>query len=432
MPNQQLIEYIRKAREGGMNDGTIKEGLIGAGWSLEATDEALGVRVVTATRGRAKKIIVVTTVVTFLLIAGGDFAYWHFIYQPIQASKNPTINISTWPSVLPGKDVTGSISIYYPKESAGIIKKVQIALDDMPPITLTPPSYQFDISPADTSIVNHVLYAQGFSEDGTILDSKWDEISVEPAGNLNQILALPCDLTLDKDNLGSTLDIFGIFEEGEFIHLNGLFANNYQRGNVESGIQVRADNPRIVSVYDNYFGNIMESDIGVSGVSGTTNVNVSYDGKSTVVPVSVSQDAVEALQKSVVHPDQGPPDFTDTRKPYEMGIIPPLDHNLVPGSALNLIFDVNNGGKRRDDYIFSVKSSRGWSVLNIPWDEVTVDSSYSSSVGVKTVIPETAFPGDKEVITLTVQSKQDVSLSASSTVEISVHAPSCPNGNNPS
>ncbi|OGD32392.1 hypothetical protein A3C91_05060 [Candidatus Azambacteria bacterium RIFCSPHIGHO2_02_FULL_52_12] len=96
MPNPQLIEYITQSIAQGASEKDIKAALLGAGWKESDVDEGLlavfpgsAKKVVGA---KSKALIVTMSVLAALLLAGGGFAYWYFVYEPKQqtvSSQSP-------------------------------------------------------------------------------------------------------------------------------------------------------------------------------------------------------------------------------------------------------------------------------------------------------------------------------------------------------
>src|SRR3989344_6062560 len=92
MPNQQLIEYITQSIAQGASKEDIKAALLGAGWKEADVDEGLLAvfpsSAKKAVSAKSKTVIVTVSVLAALLLAGGGFAYWYFVYEP----KQPTVS----------------------------------------------------------------------------------------------------------------------------------------------------------------------------------------------------------------------------------------------------------------------------------------------------------------------------------------------------
>jgi len=94
MPHPQLTEYIRKAKEAGQAKEEITSALLGAGWKQEDVDEGFAMLPNTFAHpstvgGKSKTLIIALSVFLFLLLAGGGFAYWYFVYE--QKAETPQV-----------------------------------------------------------------------------------------------------------------------------------------------------------------------------------------------------------------------------------------------------------------------------------------------------------------------------------------------------
>ncbi len=73
MPNQQLIDYIVKAKAEGMTDDAIKTNLIGAGWTQESIEEALtSITPKQITKSISKTLIVIVSILHFFFLRVED------------------------------------------------------------------------------------------------------------------------------------------------------------------------------------------------------------------------------------------------------------------------------------------------------------------------------------------------------------------------
>lgn len=68
--DNSIQEYINDARAQGMDDGKIREALLGSGWSVEAIDQVLGTRF---PRRKLTLILVAT-----LIMAAGAAGFWYY------------------------------------------------------------------------------------------------------------------------------------------------------------------------------------------------------------------------------------------------------------------------------------------------------------------------------------------------------------------
>src|SRR3989344_911357 len=248
MPNPQLIEYITQSIAQGASEKDIKAALLGAGWKESDVDEGLlavfpgsAKKVVGA---KSKALIVTMSVLAALLLAGGGFAYWYFVYEPRTQPKT-TIQENT------SSSLKGTIKITSPQEGA-IVKSgesvlvtveaseglslqkasawiVPNSLSDIPELDEDVP-FQVLVKISEDYIGPAILRAVAVDQNGDRLETSIP-INISTSVPLQSLQVLPEDIYIRK--IGETEHIFvtGIFSDGSTKKLTKSSETIYQSVN---------------------------------------------------------------------------------------------------------------------------------------------------------------------------------------------------------
>ena len=120
MINQQLQDYIVKARQHGMSDDDIRKSLLDVGWQEPDVNECFNFSPSPnrATFFTKKKILIITLGLSLILIIVTGTIIYLYLYRSViqkQAQSNLLPTYLPQMGVLPNQDQNNSLSTYFPE-----------------------------------------------------------------------------------------------------------------------------------------------------------------------------------------------------------------------------------------------------------------------------------------------------------------------------
>lgn len=250
MSDNTLLDYIRKSREAGIDDASIKQTLLNAGWQITDVQTAIEtVNLVNSISGRKKFFHFVLIIISIVLIVSGYFVSAKFYFH-------------TWPF-----KTTESVSVFTPKPSQN------------QPITATStPSNIPSSTPIDTKIPTPTTSPVSLELNSCGEINKSGKYSL--VADITNTKSEPCIKVQNINNVSLDCQNHTITSKNENynIYVKGVSDFKINNCKLVSSVNVSADvsSQHVLRIEDSKQGEVYDNIIGgnFTSISGATAISV--------------------------------------------------------------------------------------------------------------------------------------------------------------